>query len=265
MNQPAYMLREDDPYYYGWREQWETSPGGSEKLRRIPLTYEDLLDPQEEDFVAESTLHHSVQGHVAQVLKRRYQDVPTVAVWSNLKICFEIPGLTSGPGPDVCVVAGVEDRDRDRTSFRCGEEPGKVQMVVEVVSRKSLRKDYEGLLPIYARLGVEEYFAIRPTGVYASGPFELRGWRRETTRKRLRRIIPDQEGRLHSQATGLLFGTGPQGSNLLIWDAATRERLLTPEEKAAQARRQAEQRAELAEERAAQEAQERRQAEERAA
>ncbi|MCP4660768.1 MAG: hypothetical protein GY856_35650, partial [bacterium] len=38
---------EDDPYYYGWREQWETSPDGSEKLRRIPLTYQDLLDPQE--------------------------------------------------------------------------------------------------------------------------------------------------------------------------------------------------------------------------
>jgi len=155
---------EDDPYYYGWRDQWETSPDGSEKLRRIPLRYEDLLDPQEEDFVAESTIHHSVGDYVAQVLKQRYKDEPTIAVWSNLKICFEIPGLTTGPGPDVCVVAGVEDRDRERTSFRFGEEPGKVRLVVEVVSQKSLRKDYEDLLPIYARLGVEEYVAIRPRG-----------------------------------------------------------------------------------------------------
>ncbi|MCP4664348.1 MAG: hypothetical protein GY856_53875 [bacterium] len=59
----------------------------------------DLLDPREEDFVAESTLHHSVGGYVAQVLKHRYQDEPTIAVWSNLEICFVIPGLTTGPGP----------------------------------------------------------------------------------------------------------------------------------------------------------------------
>ena len=85
-----------------------------------------------------------------------------MAVWSNLKIAFRIPGLTSGPGPDICLVDGVDDRDRRRTSFRFGEEPGAVRLVVEVVSKKSVQKDYKDLPAIYGPLGVEEYFAVRP-------------------------------------------------------------------------------------------------------
>jgi len=76
---------------------------------------------------------------------------------------------------------------------------------------------------------------------------------------------------LHLQTLGVRIGTGPQGWDLLIWDAATGERLCTPEEQAAcdaaqetEARRKAEERAELAQEHAAQETEARRKAEERA-
>ena len=240
---------ENDPFYYGWREQRQTAPDGSEKRGWIPLTYQDLLDPQEGDVVAEDTIHRGVTEEVASILKQRYVDDPSVAVWSDLKIVFEIPGLTSGPGPDICVVVGVEDRERGRRSFRYGVEPGEVRLTVEVVSKNSLKKDYQDLLEIYARLGVEEYVAIRPTGAYPLGPFELRGWRLEAGTERLRPIEPDAEGRLLLPATGVLFGTGADGWGLELWDAATGERLCTPEEKA--------------EERADREAEKRRAAEER--
>ena len=129
--------------------------------------------------------------------------------------------------------------------------------MVEVVSKKSLKKDYKDLLEIYARLGVEEYVAIRPTGLYADGPFEVRAWRRDPKARRLRRIDPDPEGRLRSRTTGLLLDTGAHGWGFRIWDAATGERLRAPEAEEARARRSAEERAE-------QEAQARRAAEERA-
>jgi hypothetical protein len=174
-----------------------------------------------------------VTDDMARILKRRYEDDPTAAVWCSLKILFTIPGLTTGPGPDICLVEGVRDRDLRRTSFRYGQEPGKVRLVVEVVSKSSVRKDYQDLLAIYGPLGVEEYVAIRPMGFYPDGPFKLRGWRRDPTSGRLRPIRPRADKRLHSQVTGLLFGTGEDGYGLELWDAATGERLRTSDQELA--------------------------------
>ncbi len=232
---------DDDPFTYGWR--WETPSGGSGSLRQVPLTYEDLLSPEVGDFIAESTIHHKVTAEVAGILERRYADEPSVAVWSDLKIAFRIPGLTTGPGPDVCVVEGVVDRDRDRRSFRYGQESGEVALTIEVVSKKSKRKDHEDILEIYRRLGVREYLAVRPTGHYSDGPFELRGWRRDPQTGWLESIRPDREGRLRLRTVGVLAGTGPEGWGLKIWDAATGERLRTPAAAAARRAVQAEQRA----------------------
>jgi Uma2 family endonuclease len=244
-----------DPYRYGWRERREVAPDGSEKVGWIPLTYRDLLDPQEGDYIAESTIHRRVVEGVAHVLTRRYEDDPGVAVWCNLKIVFRIPGLTTGPGPDICVVDGVLDRDRGRKSFHFGREPGKVRqvrLVVEVVSEDSVRKDYQDLLRIYAPLGVQEYVAVRPLGLYPDGPFELRGWHLDPRTRRLLPIAPNPQGQIPSLATGLLFGTGSDGFCLSLWNAASGERLLSPEEDVTRLREraeQAEERAEQAEER----------------
>ncbi len=232
---------EQDPFTYGWRQTWEKTAGGDEQLRWIPLTYQDLLDPQEGDVVAEDTIHRKVTEGVAGILERRYRAEPTVAVWSNLKIVFKIPGLTTGPGPDICVVEGVEDRDRQRRSFRYGQEPGKVRLVIEVVSESSVKKDYQDLLKIYAPLGVEEYIAIRPMGPYSDGPFQLTGWRLDPQTPQLRRIPTGPQGRIPSQTTGLLFGTGRDGWRLAVWDAATGERLRPSREEATWHERRAEQ------------------------
>ncbi len=246
---------EDDPYYYGWR--WGKPSAGSDGLRQEPLTYDDLLSPEVGDFIAEDTIHHQVTADIEAILKRRHAGDETVAVWGDLKISFRIPGLTTGPGPDVCVVEGVEDRERYRRSFRYGKEPGKVVLTVEVVSHKSAKKDLEDILEIYRRLGVEEYLAIRPLGYYADGPFELRGWRRNPRSGRLEPIQPDRQGRLRLRTQGLLVGTGAEGWGVKISDAATGERLRSPVEEEAR-------RAFEAEERAAMEAEGRLAAEEEA-
>ena len=84
----------------------------------------------------------------------------------------------------------------------------------------------------------------RPSSASPSGPCEVRAWRRDPKTRRLRRVDPDPEGRLRSRTTGLLVGTGENGWGLRIWDAATGERLRSPEEEEARARRMAEERAE---------------------
>ncbi|MEE8586470.1 MAG: hypothetical protein V3T83_16625, partial [Acidobacteriota bacterium] len=114
---------------------------------------------------------------------------------------------------------------------------------------------------------MEEYIAIRAEELDLEGPFELRGWRRNPKTKRLNRIRPDKQGRLHSKTTGLLFGTGADGCGLVISDAVTGEPLRTSNEEAAwqaQARRAAEERAGQQAERAEQEAERAEQEAERA-
>ncbi|MCP3957162.1 MAG: Uma2 family endonuclease [bacterium] len=227
----AFDLDDDpgDPFYYGWRYLDESESDGSDPLHRVPLTYSDLLSPEVGDFIAEDTVHRSVVEGVARILKPRLEIDPEVAVWSDLKIYFVIPGVTTGPGPDISVVTGVRDRERRRRSFRLGKEPGRLALAIEVVSNKSMPKDYRDILDIYDRMEVGEYIAIRPTGHYADGPFELRGWRRSA--ERLRPLRPDDQGRLRSEIAGVLFGTGEGGSGLVLWDAVTGERLLTAEER----------------------------------
>ncbi|MEE8585517.1 MAG: hypothetical protein V3T83_11765, partial [Acidobacteriota bacterium] len=62
--------------------------------------------------------------------------------------------------------------------------------------------------------------------------------------KRMNRMRPDRQGRLHSKTTGLLFGTGADGCGLVISDALTGERLRTPDEETAWQAEHAEQEAE---------------------
>ena len=260
---------EKDPFLYGWRDVAETAPDGSEKLRRIPLTYEDTLNPQLGDHVSDSTNHAQVIRLVSDVLGRRYEDEPSVAVWSNLKVRNpsgtaaegkkDAPEGAKGPAPDVCVIAGVRDRERNRESFELVAEPGEVRLAVEVVSKTSTRKDYGGILGPYDELGVREYVTIRPRGKYVEGPVELRAWRRDPGREQLEEVLLDEAGRFHSETTGVLFGTGPGGQGLELRDAATGEVLLSE----AEVRRAAEERAEQEAEARQKEAEKRQAAEKR--
>ena len=186
--------------------------------------------------MSDSTNHTKLIRLVSDVLGRRYEAEPSVAVWVNLKVRNpsgtaeegkkDAPEGSKGPSPDVCVIAGVKDRERNRESFELRAEPGEVRLAVEVVSKTSLKKDHGGILEPYDELKVREYVAIRPRGLYVEGPVELRAWRRDPESEQLEEVLPDEATRFHSQTTGLLFGTGPEGEGLEIRDAATGELLL---------------------------------------
>ena len=140
----------DDPYRYGWRERCEEAPDGSLKLRRVPLTYEDTLNPQLGDYVSEDSIHYKTVKIVGGILEMLFKGDLSVAVWCNLKVRTPSPRKGSGkkpakgdptgaqgPAPDVCVMGGVLDRERRRRSFELEKEPGEVWLAVEVVSEES--------------------------------------------------------------------------------------------------------------------------------
>lgn len=220
----------DDPYRYGWRYRSVKTAEGGEERRRIPLTFEDLLDPQEGDVVPQDSIHDDVTDDLKDRMRRRYEAEPSVAVFSDLKLYFETPGLP-GPSPDVCLIAGVRDREGRRKSFPFGHEPGRPLLVIEVVSEDCRQKDYVDAKAVYEKAGGPEYLIVESTGLYLDGPFELTGFRLDESEKIFREIEPDEQGRLLFEKIGLYFSVDPD-AGILIEDSASGERLLTGTEKA---------------------------------
>ena len=246
-----------DPFRYGWRIRHVRLPSGQVTEQQIPLTPEDLLDPQLGDVVVQSVRHYWESHDVAGPLRDHFASREDVLVASDVKMLWGIPDLAE-PAPDVAVIFGVREKIADRASFDCLAEGTRPSLVIEVVSSSDAavrRNDYERKPDIYERAGVPEYILLDPPAPLTRNRCLLTGYRLGADRK-YRLIQPDAKGFLLSETTNLLFGVTENGQAFQLIDAATGKRLLTSLE-----RKETQQ---AAEERAAQEAAGRRAAEERA-
>ena len=130
---PRYIPVMVDPFRYGWRPRYVRLPDGEVIEEQIPLTAEDLLDPQDGDVVGQSAYHFSLLLRLAILLRRYYADQKDVFVAGDLKMLWRIPGLKN-PAPDVAVIPGVRDREADRKSFDVVAEGTRPWLVIELVS-----------------------------------------------------------------------------------------------------------------------------------
>jgi hypothetical protein len=67
---------QDDPYRYGWRYVKVIGPDGRETLDQVPLTLEDVLFPEEEDFIVQTDAHDNELGYLKSVFKSRLAGDP---------------------------------------------------------------------------------------------------------------------------------------------------------------------------------------------
>src|SRR5438045_2168111 len=58
----------NDPFFYGWRIVHSKSPNGRAKEEQVPLTQEDILHPQEEDFRVHSQAHNDDCAYLKYVI-----------------------------------------------------------------------------------------------------------------------------------------------------------------------------------------------------
>ncbi len=269
---------EADPFRYGWRPKYVRLVGGKVEEQRIPLTAEDLLDPQLGDVtLVQGGPHGKLSRRLGGVLETFFEDDSDVMVIGDMKILWGIPGLKD-PAPDIAVIRGVGDEDEVREVFDVVKEGVRPCLIIEVVSPKYeeiRRNDYVEKKAIYERAGIPEYLIVEPFRVPRSPIRHWTGYRLGLD-GRYRSIEPDGEGRLLSETTGLLFGIAEDGGFQVI-NAQSGEVLLNQSQLSA-ARNAAEERAgceavsrEIAEEariaaeqRAAQEVEAREAAEERA-
>lgn len=261
-----------DKFYYGHRLAVSYDKTGQEIYTYQPLKQEDFLDPQEGDHFVQGTLHEQDVDDVKSIFRYIHTGNPRTTVYSDLKIDWGIPDL-SKPAPDVTVIPDVVDPEKPRGSFVVPEEETRPIFVLEMVSPRYVKPDYEAKVDIYERAGVEEYIIID------SG---LRPWRNEIayTVKGYRMfegcyvpIQPDERGWIYSVINHVWIGVTADQDHFFVIDAETNEEILSDEKRAALAeawakaetvaRTQAEEQAKAAQERVTIEALARTQAEER--
>ncbi|MEE8583919.1 MAG: Uma2 family endonuclease [Acidobacteriota bacterium] len=264
---------ESDPFFYGARWVPVVSGDGSTDLEQVPLSEEDLLDPQEGDEMPQGTLHDDIAISLRQRLRGWFKErEPQTAVFHDLKVRWPAERKSS-PAPDLCVVRGLPDPQAERDSFDALREGAAPCLVIEVTSPSTRRTDLGRKIDFYARVGVEEYFIIDTASWRrGTGPLSLIG--RRLREGSYSRIEPNEQGRLRSRVAGLLLSVRSDAPEVVLENAETGQEVLSESAQRAlaeaAARRTAEQRAEAeaagrqgAEQRAQAEAAKRRKAEER--
>lgn len=203
----------EDPFFYGWRQ---------EAGEQVPLTEDDLLDPQEGDYVSEHTLHQWIVRKLCEILEelfvaRRRLDV---LVGGNLKMFWRDPRVKK-VAPDVVVIPGLDDPRKGRKSFHERDEGARPVFVLEVTSEATSRTDVEKKPRVYQQAEVPEYFLLDSLVT----PWTLTGRRLHPGSGRYRRIRPDGEGRILAESLEVLFTIGADGQSVDLFDARTGEKL----------------------------------------
>jgi Uma2 family endonuclease len=218
---------EFDQFPYGWRYVTQILPNGEQTYRQIPLTAEDLLDPQLGDQVVQNSKHQRSNNEIFDMLDNHYDDDPTIEVFNDLKMMWGISGLKE-PAPDIAVVPNIKNKGASRSSFEVVKEGTSPCLVIEMMSEGYPGDDTEKI-NIYERAGVKEYFIINPHSTAPEPFYEMWGYRliSEGGFNKYQRLKPNKQGRLLSETTQIWFGIYKKGQRLKLRDASTGKWLLT--------------------------------------
>jgi Uma2 family endonuclease len=175
--------------------------------------------------MGETQLHIDWLIRLLQILQHRYRG-QKVFVAGDLIVYYVEGQPLRSVCPDVFVVKDLEPLPLRRT-FLTWEEGRVPEVVFELTSLSTRRRDEIVKPHIYAEIGVREYFLYDPTADYLDPP--LQGHR--LVGGQYQRIEPDENGRLLCAELGILLQL--DGTELDLFDHAGGERLLTEAEAAA--------------------------------
>src|SRR5947208_122097 len=115
--------------------------------------------PTEEDLMWETSTHDSLIDYLKAVLRWLFRG-QICAIYGNLNF-YQTPNPKEYPlAPDIAVIKGLEFQ-RVR-SWRVGKTGPAPQVVFEILSEETWKKDLHEKPMKYALMGVEEYFAYDP-------------------------------------------------------------------------------------------------------
>lgn len=185
--------------------------------------------------MAETDTHRKQMVYLIESLDDYFRDDPQVYVAGNLFLYYQEGDPHQVVSPDIFVVRGVPKGDR--RTYKVWEEGKAPDVVFELTSASTRMADLGPKKGTYEMLGVREYFLFDPLEEYLEPP--LQGYRLE---KRGYRWMEGEP--LTSEVLGLELRV--EEGWLRLYERKTGQRLPTPAE-VAEARRQAEARAQATE------------------
>jgi colicin import membrane protein len=189
-----------DPFRYGWRYVRQPGPDGNMVPIQVPLQQEDVLHPQEDDFIVQNDDHRRDCRYLETILDAQLANQPDLYVFHDHRIDWGVEGVRAH-GPDFAVIAGVPaDWDRRRGTFSLAEFAARPLLVIEVTSPSTREVDLDQKVDEYFRAGIP-FYAIVDRLSPAGGQPRLLAYR--DAERGYVRLRPDAEGWLELEPIGL--------------------------------------------------------------
>ena len=183
-----------DPFRYGWRWVIQTRPDGRKERVQVPLQKEDLLHPEEDDFIVQTPDHDALCRYLANVCETRLAGRADVLVTHDVRIDWEVEGLRPH-GPDVAIFEGLSQRVPGNTGTLLVKQRGaRPLMVIEVTSVNTRKNDLNTKVYHYRRAGVPFYAIVDLYSEDEANPIELLAYR--NTGEAFLRVELDEQDRL---------------------------------------------------------------------
>jgi len=176
--------------------------------------------------MGETDQHIEETIRLRQLLKRFYAG-QRVYVSGNLLVFYQQGDPKKFVVPDVLMAKGLEPLDRRFYKLWVEHKPPDV--ILEVTSSKTKKKDTTTKPELYRQMRVPEYFLFDPTQDYLDPP--LQGYR--LAGERHEQLVPDSQGALVSEQLGLRLC--PESGRLMLYRLDTGQRLLSDAEARAHA------------------------------
>jgi colicin import membrane protein len=199
-----------DPYRYGYRYVRVRRPDGTVDFDQVPLTPDDVLHPQVDDFIVQTNTHDDDLLYLKSVFKVRLKTDPRSVVLSDCRVDWNIPGVRL-LGPDVAVFFGVErGQNYDWETLNVAAEKARPALVIEVTARNTRKNDLGIKVDYYQRAGVPLYVIADVKGRGAKRRVKLLGY--QLVNGIYQEIARNAQDRIYLEPVRLWLGVKVDGS-----------------------------------------------------
>jgi Uma2 family endonuclease len=162
------------------------------------IAFSNDFSPLEEESMPEAAFHDKLLLYLVEVLEWLFHR-QVCAIHRNLAFYRIHEGTVLAVAPDLAVVKGLPFQLVK--SWRVDHSRAAPQVVFEILSEETWKKDLEEKPEVYARLGVQEYFAYdpNPSPLAPATTARLFGWQRDPLSGRMAPLWPNYDGSLWSE------------------------------------------------------------------
>lgn len=183
---------------------------------------ENLFPESHEDDMGESTIHYNLISYLFNSLQIFLANQTDVFIAANLNFYYDEDDPKKYYIPDTMIAFGISNNNRK--VYKLWKEKLCPQVIFEVASESTWKKDISDKVEVYERLGAEEYYILDPENLYL--PLPLMAYRRDEM-GRLRLVMTENERVLSLLLNLEIVWTE---NRFRLFDPAKQKFLLTAEE-----------------------------------